>query len=84
MTPVFKWEKQTGRHQLGEWLSVGKIVVGSAFYSGTKSRDDPRKYAVSITLPGIKNPEQHYETLDEAKARLERAVATWFKWAQEP
>lgn len=77
-----KWDRQTGQYQHGEWLRVGKVIVGSVFYSGTRGRDDPRKYAVNIMLPGIKPPTDHYVTIDEAKARLEHMVATWFSWAQ--
>lgn len=76
------WEKQTGNYQHGENYRVGKVVVGSAFYKST-TRDDPLKYAVQIYLPGIKNPDDRYMDIEQAKARLERAVATWFRWLKE-
>ncbi|WP_065091482.1 hypothetical protein [Rhizobium leucaenae] len=76
------WEKQTGKYQLGENYRIGKIIVGSAFYR-SGSRDDPAKYAVEINLPGIKNPTDIYTNIDDAKNRLERAVAVWFKWLEE-
>lgn len=78
-----KWEVQTGKYQSGENYRIGKIVVGSAFYSGNTSKGDPLKYAVSIKLPGIKNPEERYPTMDEAKTRLERAVSVWFSWLDQ-
>ncbi|MEZ2132495.1 MULTISPECIES: hypothetical protein [unclassified Sinorhizobium] len=76
------WERQTGKHQLGENFRIGKVVVGAAFYSST-TRDDPLKYAVRVDLPGIKNPTDRYTNIEDAKARLERAVATWFRWLDE-
>lgn len=78
-----KWEKQTGKHQLGEWLRVGRVVVGDAgWYGGSKG--ETKNYGCRCMLPGIKQPEEKYATLDEAKARLERMVNTWFMWtAQE-
>ena len=78
-----KWEPQTGRHQMGEWLRVGKVIVGSAEYNGTGSRDDPNKYTCHCLLPGIKQATDKYATLDEAKARLERMVNAWFMWTAQ-
>jgi hypothetical protein len=77
-----KWERQTHRHSCGENYRVGKIIVGSAYYSST-TRGDPLKYAVTIDLPGIKNPDDRYADIEPAKARLERAVAVWFRWIAE-
>jgi hypothetical protein len=77
----FKWEQQTGKYQRGEWLRVGKVVVGSAgYYHG--SRDDPNKYGCNCLLPDIKQATERYATLEEAKARLERQVRAWFSWVQ--
>jgi hypothetical protein len=73
------WERQTGKYQQGENYRIGKVVVGSAFYSST-SRTDTLKYAVRLDLPGIKSPDDRYADIEPAKARLERAVATWFHW----
>ena len=77
-----KWERQTGQYQSGEDFKLGTVTVGAAFYSGTRGRDDPKKFAVRIYLPGIKQPEDHYETIERAKLRLERMVETWFGWVQ--
>lgn len=77
-----EWEPQTGKYQRGEWARVGKVIVGSAYYSGMSGRDDLRKYACACDLPGIKQPSEHYVTIGEAKARLERMVRTWFSWTE--
>lgn len=78
-----KWEQQTGRHQAGEWARVGRVIVGSAGYSGLGSKDDPNKYVCSCELPGIKQPAERYATIGEAKSRLERMVRAWFSWTQQ-
>lgn len=77
-----KWERQAHKYSDGENYRVGKIVVGSAFYSST-TRGDPAKYAVQIELPGIRQPTDWYVNIEDAKARVERAVATWFRWLDE-
>ena len=76
------WEKQTGKYQFGENYRVGKVVVGSAFYAST-TQGDPLKYAVKIELPGIRQPTDRYTNLEDAKARLERAVNAWFSWLEQ-
>ena len=79
-----KWEKQTGKYAFGEDYRVGRVVVGSASHSATVSKGDPNKYDCCCLLPGIRQPANRYATLDDAKARLERMVNTWFMWtAQE-
>lgn len=83
MTHNFKWEQQTGKHQTGEWLRVGRVVIGSAFYSGTGPRDDPRKYKADCLLPGIKQPPEGFETLEAAKERLERMARAWLTWIEQ-
>lgn len=78
-----EWIQQTGQHMSGEGYRIGKVFVGSAYYSALTSRDDPLRYRCRIDLPGMKQPQEAYTTIDEAKARLERAVATWFRWVEE-
>lgn len=83
MAHSFKWEKQTGKHQTGEWLRVGRVVIGSAFYDGTGPSGDPNKYAVDCLLPGIKRAADRYDTLDAAKERLERMARAWLSWIEQ-
>ncbi|MBD9542925.1 hypothetical protein IB276_26110 [Ensifer sp. ENS04] len=77
-----QWERQTHQYSCGENYRIGKVIVGSAFYK-SGPRDEPAKYALCINLPGIKSPEQLYTNIEDAKARLERVVATWFRWINE-
>lgn len=83
MAHNFKWEKQTGKHQSGEWLRVGRVVVGSAFYNGATSKGDPLKYQASCLLPGIKQPAERYETPQAARERVESMVRAWLSWIEE-
>lgn len=80
--PVGIWEMQTGRHESGENYRIGKIVVGSAGYNGTRSKGDPLTHRAYLLLPGItmKDGTDRFPNMEEAKARLEAAVATWFRW----
>ena len=58
---------------------VGKWKVGSVF-AGIESRDytGPRERA-HCGLPGVKDDLGKYQTVDEAKARVESVVRYWFK-----
>lgn len=77
-----KWERQTHQYSYGENYRIGKVIVASAFYQ-SGSRNEPTKYVVRVDLPGIKSPTDLYTNIEDAKARAERAVATWFKWLGE-
>lgn len=81
--PQGRWVPQTQQYSSGEDYFIGKVQVGSAFYNSTGSRAEPNKYSAAILLPGIKQPAERYATLEQAKARLERAVAAWFGWLEE-
>lgn len=77
-----KWERQTGKYSWGENYRIGKIVVGRAEHvSG--SRDEPTKFRAVFELPSMKQPEQRFTDIEEAKARVERGVASWFNWLEE-
>lgn len=78
-----KWERRTGKYQTGENYRVGKIIVGYAAYYDFRSKGDPITYVCHCDLPGIKQAETKYATIEEAKARLERMVRAWFEWVQE-
>lgn len=83
MKPKFQWEPNTGRFSHGEWLRVGRVIVGSAGYYAYASKGDPVTYVCNILLPGIKAAPDKYATLDEAKARLEKQVRTWLAWLSD-
>lgn len=74
----FRWEKATGPWASGEVLVAGKWAVGSAGYA-SRSKGDTKNYAARSRLPGLKEVLDYFETMDEAKARVERATAYWIR-----
>lgn len=77
-----KWEKQTGKHQLGEWARLGKVIIGSVGWYGG-SNGDTKHYGCHCDLPGIKQTAERYASIEEAKARLDRMVKSWLTWINE-
>lgn len=77
--PRGEWRKSAGRHLIGDEYWLGRIKVGSAFYA-LRPRGEPTRYQAAVDLPGIKIREEAAlaPTVDEAKAVVERVVATWF------
>jgi len=79
------WTKKTHQYSSGENYQIGKIVVAEYFYSGGVGRNDPKKYACKVHLPGISiKPEYaNHETIEAAKAIVERVVSKWFERLKE-
>ena len=48
-------------------LYIGKILVASFYYDGTRTHGDSLKYKVSSTLPSIKRELGHFETTKECE-----------------
>lgn len=83
MAPKLEWRLASGRHALGHECWAGRIKVGSAGW-GMASRGDPLVWQAHTTLPGISLKEPtRFATVEEAKARVERAVAYWFAAASD-
>lgn len=78
-----EWTPKTGRLENGENYRIGRIIVGEVSWSATRSKDAPKKWGIHIALPCIKSPTDRYTNIDDAKARVERAVRTWFSWLEE-
>lgn len=74
-----KWRPLTGPYQSGQEAYVGKIILGHVNYDSLRSRDDPKKYEATSTLPQIKINPSHFLTSEEAKAKVEYAIKFWFK-----
>lgn len=72
-----KWVVDDRQYMSGSRCYLGKWEVGASHYDGCRSKDDPKKYLASCMLPGIKSNLDSYETEEEAKARVERAVNHW-------
>jgi len=79
-----KWEVNTDKYGTGEKYRIGKVVVAN-FHIGSVSRGDPIKYRCQIELPGIriKSEFEYHETIESAKAQVERSVGVWFKWIKD-
>lgn len=75
----FEWKRDTREYSSGEILYLGRWNVGSAFYDGGKSKDDPKKQIATCSLPGIKRNLGSFEKEKEAKDRVENAVKHWIK-----
>jgi len=78
----FKWITNPAKYGSGELLVMGNVTIGRADYS-MRSKSEPITYRCVCFLPGIKQAEEKYPTIDAAKARLERMVTTWFSWVSE-
>lgn len=70
-----------GRYSQGRDAFLGKWRVGWFGYDGTHSRGDPKKYKATCALPGMKDHLGNFETEEEAKAQLIKAVDVWLKGA---
>ena len=72
-----KWKANTKRFSRSEFLMLGPWHVGSVYYDSTNGKNDPKKWAATCRLPGIKDFLARYETPDAAKERVENAVRHW-------
>lgn len=68
----------------GEDLYIGKVLVGS-WYCPLGAKGEVTKYRAQLNLPGLhmRDDSVDFPDAEQAKARLERAVDTWFKWLEE-
>ena len=80
MNLTITWKDKTGQYENGERAVLGNrpVAVGEWNWRATRPKDDPHCYAASCSLPGLK-PLDNYTTESQAKAAVQRAVATWFK-----
>lgn len=76
-----EWKTATGKYESGQNLFMGRVKVGTAHYSGMRSKGDPLAHACSCVLPGLKPINDRYVTIEEAKARVELAVEAWLEAA---
>jgi hypothetical protein len=72
-----EWRHWSGQYTDREDLYLGKWKVGSAFFNGTRPKDDPLTHSSTCHLPGLKEDLGHYATLSEAQVRVESAVRHW-------
>lgn len=79
-----KWKRNEAQYAMGHLCMAGKIKVGSVFQPSVSKGTVP-PWRAAIDLPGIrlKAEAKDFATVDEAKACVERVVATWSRWTQE-
>lgn len=70
-----------GRYSQGNDAFLGKWRVGWVGWDSMLSRDDPNKYKATCNLSGIREVLGYFETEEEAKARLLKAVEAWVSGA---
>lgn len=61
------------------YLHIGAWQVGQCYYSGSVSKDDPKKWAVRTNLHGLQAYQGHFSTEAEAKVRLIQVTKHWFE-----
>ena len=74
---TMEWKQDNGKYSCGEILFLGPWKVGECHYDSTRNRNDPKKYAATCLLPGIKSLLGHFETREKAAEVAEKAVAHW-------
>jgi hypothetical protein len=73
-----EWTPATGKYASGMVLKCGPIMVATASYDSMVSKGRAEKYKVRFLLPQLADPEQRYLTIEEAQARAEKGVRSWF------
>lgn len=73
-----QWSAAAGMWSSGLSVFSGKWGLGGVHYDARRSRDEPKKYAATCKLPGIKSLLGHAETEEEAKKWVEKAINHWF------
>ena len=80
-TPSVVWEQQTHQYAQGYDAKVGKWIVGSVAFDSLRTKGSKAVHKARCRLPGIKESLGNYEHESEARERVERAVAHWFREA---
>ncbi|MDO6966965.1 hypothetical protein [Rhizobium alvei] len=80
----FVWKRNTAQYSTGEILYIGKIAVGG-WFNPTVSKGDPTLYRARIDLPSLTMSRAtiDFDNHEKARARVEAAVKTWFKWLEQ-
>lgn len=73
---IFEWENDTRIFRNGQVLRVGEWVVGEVCHE-TRPKGENNNYAAKSYLPGLKETLDYYETIDQAKNRVESATKKW-------
>lgn len=72
-----EWEVDKSRYASGERARLGKWEIGGVYYDSCTSQGDGKKWRALCSLPQIKPILGNFVTVEEAKERVEKAVAHW-------
>jgi hypothetical protein len=75
------WERAVEQFANGSHGMLGKWKIFYVHYDGGRSRNDPDKYALGCSLPGIKDHLGHFREEEEAKVKAESVLVHWLKKA---
>lgn len=84
ITLSFRWTAMTGRYQIGETLSINKIVIGGYSWNDALSKTESEeflaahRYKGSIHLPGYDSKRVFGSDPVTVKTTIERMVSNWF------
>lgn len=83
LIPVFRWVKYTSKYMVEYRYKMGRWVVGSYYADGLVSRNDSKKVSAKCCLPGLKEDQGHFETMESAKAKVESVTHYWLAKTNE-
>lgn len=78
---AIQWRPSKEQYVWGDDAYLGKWRVGGAYNDGSRNKDAPNKWAATFRLPGLATSFGHYPDQEQAKARVEQAVAHWLEGA---
>ena len=78
---MITWLDSPGRYSNGEDAFLGRWRIGRITWDATTKRSDPNKWRATAALPGIKENLGNFETSEEAKQKLAKAVEVWMAGA---
>jgi len=80
--PEIKWKPNAFNGSTIEDCYVGKMKVGCVFYNELRPQGTDKRYRACSELPHMrmKPTSVDFDTVDEAKARVEQFVKIWFGW----
>lgn len=78
------WIRNQAKYSSGENYRIGKIDVG-AWFNPVVSKGESTVYRAQVNLPSMEMKEAtiDFPDAEQARKRVESAVATWFKWLEQ-
>lgn len=80
---LIQWEHDKNHNVHYCRIGARKLTVGSVVWHWGTVGGRRGGYSPVIRLPGMRQTDTLYPTVDAAKVRLEKQIATWFEWSAE-